>query len=117
NNVEYISAALTPRVFPPGGNFGSFSVANATSNFGYVDRNGQNQVSKSSTFLATQDMVYGNPPLERFQNNTAGFDPGDLDPHGIYDTYFKEFKFQFTLAQRAVPYDVVTDPDNGPTAA
>src|SRR2546428_429402 len=47
NDVYYISAALTPRVFPPGGNFGSFSVANATTDFGYVDKNGQNQVTKS----------------------------------------------------------------------
>src|SRR3954468_8103658 len=36
-DTYYIAAALTPNVFPPGGNYGSFTVANSSTNFTFVD--------------------------------------------------------------------------------
>ena len=36
-------------------------------------------------------MHYGVPPLEE----ALGFDAGDLGRHGIFETYFVEFQFQF----------------------
>ncbi len=96
NTTFYIAAAVAPKVAPPGANLGSFSFNN-------------------TTVRATQDMVYGVPPVERYLGNIATTDPGDLAKHDIYDTYFKEFSFKFTSAQRATSYDVQTSASNAPT--
>ena len=92
-DTYYISAALTPQTFPPGGDFGSF-------NF------------NGTTVRATQDMVYGNPPLE---GNSAIYDPGDLATHGIYNTYFKEFSFTFNKNNRSTSYATAINSGQGPT--
>jgi hypothetical protein len=67
----YISAALTPQV-ETGADLGSFDFDGTT-----VD--------------ATDDMVYGVPPIDIVQ----GHDAGDLPKHGIFPTYFSEFGFMF----------------------
>jgi len=71
----YISAALVPKLTPPGGDLGTFTFNNYTIN-------------------VTTDMVYGVPPLENIVS-LQGWDPRDLPRHGIYPTYFYEFGFQF----------------------
>ena len=71
SDTYYLAAALTPKVTSPT-NIGSFSVDGTTVN-------------------ATTDMVYGNPPI----NTVEGSADGDLGGHGVYETYFKEFAFQF----------------------
>lgn len=83
----YIAAAIAPKV------------AQTTTGLGEFSFNGQ-QVH------ATADMVWGTPPVETYFGGTANRDPGDLGKHDIYDTYFKEFSFNFTPAQRATPVDV-----------
>jgi hypothetical protein len=42
------------------------------------------------------DMVFGNPPLETNQ----GHEGGDLSPHGIYDTWFLQYAFQFSNSSK-----------------
>jgi PEP-CTERM motif len=53
---------------------------------------------------ATGDMHYGNPPLETLESSPT-FDTGDVEPNGIYDTYFAEFAFNFSPSQQASRYD------------
>lgn len=81
----YISMALVPQLTPPGGNLGSFTFNTTTVN-------------------VTSDMIYGVPPLETYLGNIATFDPGDLSQHGIFNTYFYEYEFQFGSSQ-ITPYD------------
>ena len=73
SDTYYISVALTPSI-STASSLGSFTF-NGTS----VD--------------ATSGMTYGTPPLEGLLATT---DPGDLAPHGVYPTYFREFAFTFT---------------------
>jgi hypothetical protein len=94
NTSYYLAAAVTPKVATPQ-NLGSFTF------------NGQ-------AIRATQDMVYGDPPLERYQGGTATSDPGDLAKHDIYNTYFKEFSFKFTSANRTAAYDTQYNTGQGP---
>jgi hypothetical protein len=92
-DTYYLSAALTPKVPKPGGDFGSFSV---------------NGVS----YDATGDMLYGRPPVE---SGSGASDGDDLKHHGIFDTYFREFAFTFNSANRANAYDTEDDFGDGPT--
>ncbi len=55
----------------------------------------------TTTVDVTSDMKYGIPPLERFLADIATFDAGDLPGHGIFDTYFYEYEFQFDGSQIA----------------
>lgn len=96
NDTYYISAAVTPQTGPNDTALGSFTW------------NGSN-------FLVTEDMTYGTPPLEA---GLAGMDGGDLDGHSIFPTFFAEFGFQFSEANRAVTYDTASDPGGfTPTSA
>jgi hypothetical protein len=61
-----------PKTSEPGGNLGYF-------------------VFDGQTVSVTSDMYYGVPPLEK----ALRFDPGDLSQHGIFETYFVQFPFQF----------------------
>jgi hypothetical protein len=98
NSTFYVSAALTPKVFPPGANLGTFSFNN-------------------TTVRATQDMVYGDPPIERYLGGSATYDSGDLAKHDIYETYFKEFSFKFNKNQKAIAYDTQVNTGAGPTTS
>ncbi len=88
SDTYYVSAALTPQYGPETGTLGSFSFAGATNN-------------------ATQDMYYGTPPIDTLGLNK---DPGDLQPHGIYPTYFNEFAFQFSPLNKTVEYNTADNP-------
>ena len=93
SDTYFISAALVPKTGPaplPGG--GSFTFAGTT-----ID--------------VTDDMVYGIPPLE----TNLSKDPGDLRRHGIFETYFAEFSFEFDSGNRATLYDTQTTSGVGPT--
>ncbi len=92
-DTYYISAAVVPQVGPAGQNLGSFS-------FNGIPIN------------VTTDLVYGNPPIETSQLH----DPGDLPPHGIYNTYFAQSAFNFDPANKALAYNVSDTPGAGPTA-
>jgi hypothetical protein len=61
--------------------------------------------------------MFANPPLERWSVTPVGFSATDMDPNGVYGSYFKDFSFKFNSSQRANAYDVALDPDNGPAAA
>lgn len=93
-DTYYISAALAPKR-DEAGSVGSFSF---------------NGIEK----VATRDMVYGTPPLETIVD-TQGWDKGDLPSHGIFDTYFAEFGFQFSPLNRATAYDTAVKTGYGLT--
>jgi hypothetical protein len=73
-----------PTTGEPGGNLGYF-------------------VFDGQTVQVPSDMDYGVPPLERALD-FLDFDAGDLGRHGIFETYFVEFPFQFGNEQ-IDPYD------------
>lgn len=84
NNLDdtyYISAALTPAVHGP-------------ASLGYFRFNG-NRVD------VTSGMNYGVPPLEA----NLSSDQDDLQKHGVFPTYFKEFGFQFNSGHRIKSYN------------
>jgi hypothetical protein len=85
NNNFYISAAVSPQVSVPGTDLGWFTV------------NGQR-------VDVTDDMLYGKPPVEVF-SELQGADPGDLQGHGIYPTYFHEMEFRFSPNQTTQTYN------------
>jgi hypothetical protein len=84
SDYYYISAALVPKVTPPGSDLGSF-------------------VFHGQTIKVTSQMIYGVPPLEDVIAR-QGWDSGDLPRHGIFSTYFSEFEFQFSSNQIS-PYN------------
>jgi len=81
----YISAAVSPGYGPGPGNLGSFKF------------DGQ-------TIDVTNDMTYGTPPVES-GGFTQGYDSGDLAPHDIFPTYFREFTFNFDPNNRTTSYN------------
>jgi hypothetical protein len=91
NNTYYLSAAIVPQTGPLGASLGSFRIG-------------------STTINVTGDMTYGLPPIETNQ----GPDPGDLPPHGIFQTFFSEIPFTFSPSNTATPYDSRLTP-GGPT--
>lgn len=83
----YISAALVPKVGPAAQTLGSFTFGGTT-----VD--------------ATGGMTYGNPPLE----SAGDHDGGDLPPHSVYETYYREFPFQFSPTNSTGAYNTQDNP-------
>ena len=100
SNTFYLSVALTPSIGANAANLGSFS-------FGQSG-------GAQTTVGVTGDMVYGTPPLEAFAV-MQGYDNGDLEGHGIFPTYFREFAFKFDPLARAAAYDSAVI-QGGPTA-
>lgn len=92
SGTYYISAALRPMTGPSGGDFGSFTF-------------------NGTTVSATAGMNYGIPPFEI----PTGQDPGDLSPHGIFNTYYKEFSFAFDSGNRSQAYNSQDYAGQGPT--
>ena len=88
----FISAALTPQTTPPGISGSSFSFA------------GQN-------VNVTGDMVYGVPPLEA----VVAKDQNDLGQHSIFETYFKEFQFNFDSTKTMSLYNTQDRAKSGGT--
>ncbi|MBI3775878.1 MAG: choice-of-anchor N protein [Gammaproteobacteria bacterium] len=91
----FVSVALAPQT-STSGNYGSFSY---------------NTGSGSTLVNATSNMTYGRPPLEGALGTS---DPGDLAPHGIYDTYFYEIPFYFALSNTASTVNVQDNAGLGP---
>ncbi len=87
-DTYYLSVALEP-VTSGAASLGSFSV------------NGTN-------VNATSGMTFGTPPLELGGLATA--DPGDLAPHGVYPTYFREFSFTFNSSNTSGVYNTQLNP-------
>ena len=85
----YISAALVPMV-------------TTESELGSFDFDGD-------TVNVTEDMVYGVPPLETI----IASDPKDLPTHGIYETYFWEYEFQFDEDNEIAEYDTQDRAESG----
>lgn len=94
----YVSVALAPQT-STSGNYGSFSY---------------NTGAATTVVNATSDMTYGRPPLE---GTLATSDPGDLAPHGIYDTYFYEIPFYFASANTACVVNVLDNAGTGPNTS
>ncbi len=92
NDTYYISAALVPKTGPGGQDLGYF-------------------VFNGTTINVTGGMTYGIPPLETVVTQLK--DPGDLPSHGIYDTYFREFGFQFSTDDKIDPYNTQDRAKNG----
>jgi hypothetical protein len=67
----------------------------------------------STTVNVTADMNYGVPPVEQIVS-LQGWDSGDLSKHGIFPTYFSEFKFNFSSASTAGVYNTQDDPGGPP---
>lgn len=85
-HTYYISVAISPAVDDP------TPLGYFTFNGTYVD--------------VTGDMYYGIPPYEELLSK----DKGDLGPHGIYPTYFREFAFTFSSSNRITEYNSQDDP-------
>jgi len=81
NETYYISAAIVPPVAQdPGFNAGSFQI-------------------NGVTIHATEaNMTYGTPPTEDSHSP-------NLPGHGIYDSYYFEFAFQFSAADTTTTYN------------
>lgn len=67
----------------------------------------------ATTVNVTSGMTYGVPPVEQIAS-LQGWDSGDLSQHGIFPTYFSEFKFKFSAANTAGVYNVQDNP-GGPS--
>ena len=89
---HFISVAITPKIGPAPTNFGSFTFAGNTYDVG--------------------DLVYGNPPLEEHLDH----DPGDLSPHGIFNTFFLEVQFFFSGSQKTSLTNTQNSPSYTPVA-
>lgn len=61
-----------------------------------------------TTYQVTSDMAFGNPPLETVLDQQ----PGDLPPHGVFPTYFKELSFKFDSTKRFLDLDVAGGTNN-----
>jgi len=91
SDTYYLSMAVTPQISTPA-NLGSFSVDGNTVN-------------------ATSGMVYGTPPLDSL---FPTHDAGDLAPHSIFPTYFKELGFNFSSANQSGAFNTQDYPSWGP---
>lgn len=91
----FISAAVVPRTGPADAALGSFTF-------------------NSTNINVTSDMYFGDPPVESIDRMQPR-DPGDLPTHGIFETYFSEFRFAFNSANRATAYNTQDTPGVGPT--
>ena len=102
SDTYFLSVALTPTIGSTHSpSLGSFSLEGATYN---------------GTYDVTGDMIYGTPPLEGLYSdpNAAADDPGDLQSHGTYPTFFREFGFTFDTANTVATYNTADPNDNPP---
>lgn len=90
-----LSMAVVPPTGPADSDLGSF-----TFNSGTID--------------VTADMTYGVPPIETVATQLS--DPGDLADHGIFDTFFSEYTFDFAGAAESGEYNTQDDTGQGPIA-
>ncbi len=83
----YISMAVTPKLAEGSDGLGSFSFFDGSVTY-EID--------------VTGDMEYGTPPVDEYFK--------DLGPHGIFDTYYYEFEFNFDPALQCAAYNVADNP-------
>jgi len=91
----YLSLAVWPQQTSTNSNLGSFTF------------NGQ-------TINVPSDMTYGFAPVDTIPS-MQGKDPGDLPPHNVFPTYFREYEFKFGSAESA-EYDTAKKTGSGPIA-
>lgn len=105
SDTFYFSVALVrnvamPTTFPE---LGSFSMSSSTS-FTYAppvaiapSTTITVQKNTDKTIYVPEDMYFGAPPVESiFATQTS--DGGDVQPHGVFPTYYAEFAFHFALS-------------------
>lgn len=92
-DTYYLSMAITPQVATPT-NLGSFTY-------------------NSTTVNVTSGMTYGTPPIDVF---SSSHDAGDLAPHGVFPTYFKEVGFSFSSSNQSGIFNTQDHPSWGPQA-
>ena len=68
----------------------------------------------TTTVDVSGDMTYGAPPLHD-PNDSGDSDPNDLSGHGIFDTYYSEFAFQFVSDNTVPTYNVQDEPGDPDT--
>lgn len=90
-DTYYLSMAVTPQVSSPE-DLGSFSY-------------------NSTNVNVTSDMTYGTPPIDAF---SSSHDAGDLAPHGVFPTYFKEVEFSFSASNQSAEFNTQDQPTWGP---
>ena len=76
-----------------------------------MDQNGNGIIDGnewSATISVVAGMTYGTPPVETLAGNITTTDPGDLRSHGIFETYFREFSFNFNNELQIKVYDAQT---------
>lgn len=84
NRVYFLAAAIIPKTSVPlETDFGSFTI-------------------NGVTYDATHGMVWGRPPVDGEQH------PGELAPHGIYDTHYAEVAFTFSGSDLIGAYNAET---------
>lgn len=84
----------------------------------YIDTDINDGLGNGTTVDVTGDMVYGVPPLEEV-SSLDGSDPGDLQTHDVFLTYYNEYAFTFSASQTTATYNAgydVDDPDAEITA-
>lgn len=92
-DMFYISIAVLPAMeySLEGDRLGSFTINGATIN-------------------VTSDMTYGTPPVDEIYtglSETNDWDTGDLEPHGVFPTYFYEYGFYFNENDMTERYDTM----------
>ncbi|MES2624789.1 MAG: choice-of-anchor N protein [Pseudomonadota bacterium] len=92
NTTYFLSIAVLAHEGLTSADFGSFMLGNNT--------------------FTLKDMVFGNPPFE----SSLGHEGGDLAPHGVYDTWFLQYGFQFSGANLTSDVNVEKNPAFDPLA-
>ncbi|MFQ5804644.1 MAG: choice-of-anchor N protein [Candidatus Methylomirabilales bacterium] len=81
-----VSVALVPQTGPGDADLGSFTF-------------------DSASVSVTHDMTFGVPPIATVDTSN----PGDLPPHGTFETFFQEFAFTFDPTNTAIPFNTQDD--------
>lgn len=99
----FLSAAVRPKETSSSADYGSFKIG--------IDMNANGVIDGAEpewTVPVVGGMVYGVPPIETLAGGIATDDQGDLQDHGIFKTYFKEFQFNFDIGLQATAYNAET---------
>lgn len=89
---SYLSIAIAPAQGPSNVDLGSFTLG-------------------GELIRVSADLVYGIPPLEA---GGATHDGGDLGSHDVFETFFVQREFRFSLADQSAPYDTALAAGSGP---
>ena len=95
NGIFYLAIALTQ---DDSGEPSGVPQVSPSPDYGTISVNG-------TSFHVTADMDYGKPPTDIVD----GKPDGNLGGHGIYDTYYLEYDFNFDDSNMIAAYDAETD--------